>query len=33
MSLKLTRREMIEALGGGVGLVGLAGAFAGLSQR
>ena len=32
MNLKLTRREMIEMLGGGVGLVGLAGAFAGLSQ-
>ena len=32
MTLKLTRREMIEALGGGVGLVGLAGVFAGLSR-
>ena len=32
MSLKLTRRQMIEALGGGVGVVGLAGVFAGLSK-
>ena len=32
MSLKLTRREMIEALGGGLGVVGLAGVFAGLSR-
>ncbi len=33
MTLKLTRREMIEALGGGLGVVGLASAFAGLSER
>ncbi len=32
MNLKLTRREMIETLGGGVGLVGLAGVFASLSK-
>jgi hypothetical protein len=32
MSLKLTRREMIEALGGGLGVIGLASAFAGLSE-
>ena len=32
MKLKLTRREMIETLGGGVGLVGLAGVFASLSK-
>ena len=33
MSLKLTRREMIETLGGGVGIVGLAGVFASLSKN
>src|SRR5687768_7828771 len=32
MKLKLTRREMIESLGGGLGIVGLAGIFAGLSR-
>lgn len=33
MTMKLTRRDMIEALGGGMGVIGLAAAFAGLSQR
>ena len=33
MTLKLTRRDMIEALGGGLGVVGLASAFAGVSER
>src|SRR5204862_2160997 len=32
MNFKLTRREMLEALGGGLGMMGLAGAFAGLSR-
>src|SRR5262249_38716308 len=32
MNIKLSRREMLEALGGGLGLFGLAGAFAGLSR-
>ena len=32
MNFKLTRREMIETLGGGLGVVGLAGVFAGLSR-
>src|SRR5436305_14726150 len=32
MNLKLTRREMIEALGGGLGMGGLAGVVAGLSR-
>jgi Protein of unknown function (DUF1501) len=32
MTRQLTRREMIEALGGGLGIVGLASAFAGLSE-
>ena len=33
MNIKLTRREMLEALGGGLGMIGLAGAFAGLSRE
>src|SRR5262249_19428596 len=32
MNIKLSRREMLEALGGGLGLFGLASAFAGLSR-
>jgi hypothetical protein len=32
MKIKLSRREMLETLGGGLGLFGLAGAFAGLSR-
>ena len=32
MKIKISRREMLEALGGGLGLFGLAGAFAGLSR-
>ena len=32
MSFKLTRREMIEQLGGGLGVVGLAGLFASVSR-
>lgn len=32
MSFKLTRRQMIESLGGGLGVVGLAGLFASLSK-
>ena len=32
MKIKLSRREMLESLGGGLGLFGLAGAFAGLSR-
>jgi uncharacterized protein (DUF1501 family) len=32
MTYKLTRREMIESLGGGLGILGLASAFAGLSE-
>jgi hypothetical protein len=33
MTMNLTRRDMIEALGGGLGVIGLATAFAGLSER
>ena len=32
MKITLSRREMLETLGGGLGLFGLAGAFAGLSR-
>ena len=32
MKVKLTRREMIESLGGGLGIVGLAGLFSGLAR-
>ena len=32
MKIKISRREMLEALGGGLGVFGLAGAFAGLSR-
>ena len=32
MKIKLSRREMIQALCGGLGMFGLAGAFAGLSR-
>ena len=32
MKIRLSRREMLEALGGGLGMFGLAGAFAGLSR-
>jgi len=32
MKIKLTRRELLETLGGGLGIFGLAGAFAGLSR-
>jgi hypothetical protein len=32
MRIKLSRREMLEALGGGLGMMGLAGAFSGLAR-
>ena len=32
MKIKLSRREMLETLGGGIGLFGLAGALSGLSR-